>query len=199
MLLKCIIKRLQAKFAGQEGAVVVTASTGLAARQIGGQTIHSFATFNDTDETAEVLASGIERRFRVADAWRRAKVLVVDEVSMLDGYYFNKIGEVAKILRTRALRRPEPFGGLQLVVTGDFFQLPPVKKGSFAFESTAWEALFTGDKSIQLTRVFRQSDRKFISLLNDMRLGILSPESAEILRSLQRPVVYDDHVDAVQM
>lgn len=199
VILKWIIQRLKEKFSGQDGAVVVTASTGLAARQIGGQTIHSFASFNDGSEQAEVLAGKIRKRFRVLSAWQKAKVLIIDEISMLDGAFFNRIADVASCLRTKPRERPEPFGGLQVVVTGDFFQLPPVRKTMFAFETSAWERIFNQSNSIELIKVFRQTDQQFVSLLEEMRFGRMTRHSIELLQSLQRPVQYNDGIDPVEM
>jgi ATP-dependent DNA helicase PIF1 len=75
---------------------------------------------------------------------------------MLDGDLFDKLEHVARTLR----KKPEPFGGIQLIVTGDFFQLPPVAKGSatkFAFEADTWKQ--SVKHTFNLTKVFRQSDQ----------------------------------------
>lgn len=81
-------------------------------------------------------------------------------VSMVDGYLFNRISEIAKRLRKKSDSK-KPFGGLQVVVTGDFFQLPPVTKGTFdphfAFESGAWHD--TMDYTVNLVKVFRQKEQ----------------------------------------
>ena len=81
----------------------------------------------------------------------------LEKVSMVDGHLFEKIAAIATQLRKKTDR---PFGGIQLVVTGDFFQLPPVTEGSkqpfFAFECDAWKASI--DHTVSLTRVFRQKD-----------------------------------------
>jgi ATP-dependent DNA helicase PIF1 len=113
--------------------------------------------------------------------WRRSKVLVIDEVSMLDRGLFELLDEVARKVRGSA----KPFGGLQLVVVGDFMQLPPVNKGDghFAFQSRAWEAagLNLPGSRVMLKQVERQSDPVFIKGLNEVRLGVVSPEFRSIL------------------
>ncbi|KAG6334440.1 hypothetical protein ID866_4641 [Astraeus odoratus] len=104
---------------------------------------------------------------------------------MLDGHLFDTLAEIADRLRKKT---DKPFGGVQLVLTGDFFQLPPVSKGDpfFAFESAAWKKCI--GHTINLTKVFRQKDELFISLLNQMRQGSLSPEASAIFKSLSRPL-----------
>lgn len=96
----------------------------------------------------------------------------------------------------RALRKApsKPFGGLQLVITGDFFQLPPVMKGGtrFAFEAKMWDDAL--DHKVNLTQVFRQKDQTFVRMLNEMRHGKLSPDSIERFRKLSRPPQFDDTI-----
>jgi hypothetical protein len=89
---------------------------------IGGVTIHSFAGIGLGKESAEKLAAAIQRKQVVAKRWRECQVLVIDEVSMLDGHLFDKLEEVARRVRSSTA----VFGGVQLVLAGDFYQLPPV-------------------------------------------------------------------------
>src|SRR3989344_5748207 len=97
----------------------VTASTGIAATHVGGMTIHSWSGIGIkrgmTDYDIEMIMSG-------------AKVLVVDEISMLDAETLSSVDRVLRTLRRRALMPEQPFGGLQIVFVGDFFQLPPVPR-----------------------------------------------------------------------
>lgn len=99
--------------------------------------------------------------------WRTTKVLIIDEISMLDGGVFSKLEAIARVVRDDS----RPFGGIQLVVCGDFFQLPPVtKKGiskSFCFDTSAWTK--TINCTVELTHVYRQSDPEFVDLLNNLR------------------------------
>ena len=100
-----------------------TASTGAAASLVGGTTLHAFAgigTGNGTVEQCIHLAS----REHHASTWRKCRCLIIDEISMIDGDFFDKMEEVARMVR----RSQKPFGGVQLVVCGDFLQLPPVSK-----------------------------------------------------------------------
>ena len=86
----------------------------------------------------------------------RSEVLIIDEVSMVDGDLFDKLAHIAKRFRRK---EGNPFGGIQLIMTGDFFQLPPVTKNGqpkFAFEAAAWKECI--DVTVNLTKVFRQKD-----------------------------------------
>ncbi|GAA5948379.1 hypothetical protein JCM10213_004405, partial [Rhodosporidiobolus nylandii] len=162
VLLREIISSLKRKYRGSSDAVAVTASTGMAACNIGGTTIHSFAGIGIGTGTAEQLIASIKKNRNSNAKWQRVKVLVVDEVSMVDGILFDKLAAIAQALKKRPGKNSgagKPFGGIQLVVTGDFFQLPPVTKGqtpTFAFEAEAWKQCI--DHTVNLTQVFRQKD-----------------------------------------
>ncbi|KNE91484.1 hypothetical protein PSTG_15081 [Puccinia striiformis f. sp. tritici PST-78] len=127
--------------------------------------------------------------------WQSVDVLIIDEVSMIDGEFFDKLNQLAKRFRCNI----DPFGGIQLILTGDFFQLPPVTKPGlhvkrlpYLFESESWEECV--DKIIVLKHVFRQSDQVFVDLLNEIRVGLVSPQTKEIMASLTKPVKYDDGI-----
>ncbi|XP_037287780.2 pif1 DNA helicase [Rhipicephalus microplus] len=146
-----------------------TATTGIAAAQIGGTTLHSFAGVGTGTATVEVM---MQRAMRPpwVNYWRRCKVLVVDEVSMLDGRFFHKLERVARLVR----RNDRPFGGIQLVLCGDFLQLPPVSRKEdpapvYCFQTSAWRQCI--NITLELKQVHRQSDPRFISLLQQVRVG----------------------------
>ncbi|KDQ61420.1 hypothetical protein JAAARDRAFT_54792 [Jaapia argillacea MUCL 33604] len=197
VLLREIIKTLKKKFIKIPDAVAITASTGIAACNIGGVTIHSFAGIGLGIESAEDLTMKIRKNKKASARWLRTKVLIIDEVSMVDGDLFDKLARIGSLLR----KRPEPFGGIQLVVTGDFFQLPPVTKGNvqvkFAFEATRWNECV--QKTFNLTKVFRQTDQTFVDMLNEMRFGRLSANSIARFRALSREVEYDDGLGPTEL
>ncbi len=149
--------------------VAVTASTGIAATHIGGTTIHSWSglgireTLSDWDRDRLIQTERLVKRYNAAD------VLVIDEVSMLHGHRLDMVNEVCKLLR----KSQEPFGGLQVIMVGDLFQLPPVNRGSelvdFAHMSAAWEEL--NPKICYLTEQHRQQNDALLDLLNAMRAG----------------------------
>ncbi|KAJ7566934.1 hypothetical protein O6H91_02G124500 [Diphasiastrum complanatum] len=170
-------------------SVFVTASTGLAACAIGGTTLHSFAGVGLGVGSKESLATKVLSRRESKKRWMKAQALVIDEISMIDGEFLDKLDYVGRTVRASSGKQ-KPFGGLQLVVTGDFFQLPPVKpeneKKYFAFEADCWSRCF--DLQIELTHVFRQSDQDFVALLNEIRKGVCSPPTLSKLHGCTGPV-----------
>ena len=122
-----VLKHLIAALKRRHGnnAVHVTASTGAAAVLIGGTTLHAFAGIGLGKEDAATLVKKVYANKLTSHRWQRARALVVDEVSMIDSDLFDKVDYVARQLKTPG----RPFGGLQLIVCGDFFQLPPVGPG----------------------------------------------------------------------
>jgi hypothetical protein len=181
-LLRVILSRLEK--AHPIGSVFATASTGVAAVQIGGTTLHHFAGVGGTRlDTAPVteLASQLRMHKSKLQSWQRARVLVIDEISMIDGVMFEKLEQLARELRHNSA----PFGGIQLILCGDFFQLPPVSKPGqnkpFCFEVKAWDSVI--QHSIELKQVFRQADNEFVRLLNRLRWGVCTAEMAHRLRT----------------
>ena len=158
-------------------SVAVTASTGVAAVHLGGMTLHSWAGVGDGKAEVDRLVQSVLGNEGATQRWRNTKVLVIDEISMLDGDFFSKLDQLAKAVRCNG----QPFGGLQLLLCGDFFQLPPVGSTfSFAFDSPAWEQI--GVRTIELRTVVRQGgDQRFIKVLTNLRIGMCSPEDAAVL------------------
>lgn len=156
VLLREIIKTLRVKYRAQPDRIAVTASTGLAACNVGGVTLHSFAGIGLGKEDIPILVKKIMRNPKAKNRWLRTKVLIIDEISMVDGDLFDKLEGIARTVRGNG----RPFGGVQLVITGDFFQLPPVpdsgKIAKFAFDAATWNTSI--DHTIGLTQVFRQKD-----------------------------------------
>lgn len=139
---------------------------------------------------------------RVVERWRKVRTLIVDEISMMDGILFDKIEFIARVLRGNG----KPFGGIQLVLSGDFCQLPPVPgrdaKGAplpatFAFEANSWSKCI--ERPIVLQHVFRQKEKAFVDMLNAMRLGQLSEDAAVKFRALSRPVIYEDGIEPTDL
>lgn len=157
VLMRAIIQDLKKKYAKDPERLAVTASTGLAACNIGGMTLHSFAGIGLGKDDAQTLVKKIRRNPKAKNRWMRTRVLIVDEISMVDGDLFDKLSQIGRIIRNNG----RPWGGIQLVITGDFFQLPPVpdrdsRDAKFAFEAATWNTSI--DHTIGLTEVFRQKD-----------------------------------------
>ncbi|KAF9610204.1 hypothetical protein IFM89_021142 [Coptis chinensis] len=163
------------------GEVFVTASTGIAACALNGQTLHSFAGIGLGVGDKHVLLKKVVKNATAFKRWKSVKALVIDEVSMISCDLFDKLEYIARSLRGRV---DKPWGGIQLIVSGDFFQLPPIVEDplgrEFAFEANCWNASF--DLQVELTQVFRQSEREFIDLLQGVRRGRKDEEHLRILQ-----------------
>jgi hypothetical protein len=173
---------------GKMGLLAVTASTGCAACGIKGQTIHAWAgvgTGLGSDLTAEDLFMKLGKQNK--RNWAVTRVLLIDEISMISAKDLDKLSELACIARNN---RSQPFGGMQVILCGDFLQLPPVSKpqhpATFCFESKVWQQLFPPssglDNMIILSTIQRQKDRIFQRILNSLRIGTVSPEVDWFLR-----------------
>lgn len=197
VLMRSIIMQLRQKYSREPDRLAITASTGLAACVIEGTTLHSWAGIGLGKEPAPELVKKIRRNAKTRTKWMRTKVLIVDEISMVDGELFDKLEQIARTIRNNG----RPFGGIQLVVTGDFFQLPPVPEknqvAKFAFDAATWNTCI--EHTILLTHVFRQKDPVFANMLNEMRLGKLSQTSINEFRKLSRPLSFNDEVDATEL
>jgi ATP-dependent DNA helicase PIF1 len=164
----------------------ITASTGIAAVNVGGQTLHSWAAIGLGNLPAEQIIENLfSAKFsRVRRKLKLAKMLAIDEISMISAPVFDLINELLKAIR----QNDKPFGGLQLILFGDFLQLPPINRDGqmasdyqFCFQSQAWKDL--DPRSIMLKTVFRQADQSFVNLLNNIRFGKLNDEDLNILKS----------------
>lgn len=184
-LLEHIIKKLK-KIHGRS-RVYVTAPTGVAAIALNGQTLHSFAGVGLADVDCEGLLERVLLDRSACYRWRKVKALIIDETSMVDAKLFEGLAYVARTLRENeeSVCDNKTWGGIQLIVSGDFFQLPPVlkkkKKGAmvYAFEADCWSTSF--DLQIELTKVFRQSDSLLVQLLQGIRKGDNDPDDLKLL------------------
>ena len=159
----------------------VTASTGIAASHINGTTIHSWSGIGIMKNLEEADINGIRFAKFHYNRIKPVQVLILDEVSMLDATF---IDDLDKVLKAVHKKLDQPFGGVQVVVVGDFFQLPPVVKGGetrFAFESEAWQQ--ADMKVCYLTEQHRQTEPVFTDLLRSMRFGMVTNSHREILQS----------------
>ena len=178
-------------------SIAVTAMTGQAAQTIGcdSVTIHRWAGVGLCKGTREEIIHKTLQNSRTRKRWLYTECLVIDEVSMMSREMFEVIdklgravteGVSAKYRGYRPHRNPtRPFGGLQVVFSGDFFQLPPVEdSAAFCFTSPMWFATFPKENHVVLDILYRQSgdQTEFRKMLNKMREGKLTPKSLEALR-----------------
>ena len=162
-------------------SVAVTATTGLAATHLNGATIHSWAGIGIHDELPKQFFQKIGKQRQTLIA--KADILIIDEISMLHDFRLDMVEEVARKVRGN----DEPFGGLQVVLCGDFFQLPPVNRldsrsGSFVLSSETWEA---GNFTVcYLEKQYRQSeDDAYAQILNGIRAGVLQRSQLTALQN----------------
>lgn len=199
VLMRAIINDLKKKYSSDPERVAVTASTGLAACNIGGITLHSFSGIGLGKEEAPVLIKKIRRNIKAKNRWLKTKILIIDEISMVDGALFDKLDKIGRTIRNNG----RPWGGIQIVITGDFFQLPPVpdqaakRETKFAFDSATWNTSI--DHTIGLTQVFRQRDPQFAQMLNEMRLGKISEDTVRAFKALARPLEFNDGLGMAEL
>ena len=162
--------------------VAVTASTGIAATHMNGITIHSWSGLGIRDELTEETIAELEDRRYLWDRIQRTKVLIIDEVSMLHHFRL----DLVDLLVRRFKRDDRPFGGMQVVLCGDFFQLPPVsrqgeREAHFVYHADSWKTL---DPTIcYLHEQHRQTDQDHVAILNEIRRNDVSESTYENLQS----------------
>ena len=163
--------------------IQMCALTGCAALLLGhkAKTLHSWAGIGLGKGTVQELYTKIRRNRKVLQHWLLTDLLVIDEVSMLTAELLDKLNELGKKIRGSR----SAFGGLQVLLVGDFFQLPPVNRSDeatrFAFESAAWKEGIS--VCIELTQIQRQKEAGFQTIMKEARMGQLSMESCAILRA----------------
>lgn len=171
--------------------VGVTASTGIAATHMGGITIHSWCGMGVNDFLSEQDIEEIGSKDHVKKKVESAKVLIIDEISMLHDYRLDFVDRIARFVR----KNESPFGGLQVILCGDFFQLPPINRvtnayynelfdqetrTNFAYHSQSWKD--AGFVVCYLGEQHRQNDSRYIQILNEIRNNCVSERTWQILR-----------------
>ena len=162
----------------------VCALTGCAAvlLECNAKTIHSWSGIYMMNTTDEIILRRILNTQVLKQNWKLVEVLIVDEVSMMSKRMF----ELLNVVGQRMHGNKQPFGGIQVVFVGDFFQLPPIEKDGFCFESKEWFQVFPKSQHIELKTFFRQSDPVYIDILMQVRKGTLSQSSIEVLETYVR-------------
>ena len=163
----------------------VTALTGCASILLNckAKTLHSWAGIGLGNGSLEQLILKIKKNKFQKAIWKQTDILVVDEISMLSLKLFNMLNEIGKAIRGNQ----RPFGGIHLIFSGDFYQLPPVGDNlepdtqKFCFESESWNDVFPLDCQIELKKIFRQTDEIYSTILNQIREGIIKRKSNDLL------------------
>ena len=169
--------------------VQVCAVTGCASILLNCQakTVHSWAGIGLANGYADLIVNKVAGHKRKASNWKKIDVLIIDEVSMMSQKIFEILDAIGR--KVRKATGHLPFGGLQIVFSGDFYQLPPVPRddnfqeddlsSAFCFESPQWNNTFS--VIIQLTKIFRQTDQAYTKVLNQIRVGRLTKSAYELL------------------
>lgn len=171
----------------------ITASTGIAATHIGGITIHSWGGIGIKKNLTKQDLNKIIRSGHITKRIRRTKVLIIDEVSMLPPETLSMIDVICREIK----KNSEPFGGIQVVLVGDFFQLPPVARsekesisqlplieesiGRFAYDSLAWAR--ANLVVCYLTEQHRQDDKNYLAMLSAIRRNAFNNEHLDFIKT----------------
>ena len=177
--------------------IQVTALTGCAAILLNcsAKTLHSWAGIGLGNAEADFIIEKIQRNRYKKKSWKETDILIVDEVSMMS----LKLVELLNLVGKEIRRSNRPFGGIQIIFSGDFYQLPPVasnkdnlEDSQFCFESDLWSTLFEPANQIALKKIFRQKDEVYATILNQIREGKLKRKSYELLQSYVGRIVPED-------
>ena len=177
-----IIKIFKKKYNNSK-IISITSTTGTSAILLNGTTLHSYLGIGTGADTVEKLVSKITGWKWLRERWCNLQCLIIDEISMLDPDLFDKLEYIARIIRKNSIA----FGGIQLILSGDFLQLPCVGTEKFCFQAQSWDLCM--DNTIYLTDIIRQGDNTFQNCLNNIRVGNITPEVHDILESCRGKVL----------
>jgi ATP-dependent DNA helicase PIF1 len=176
--------------------VQVCAMTGCAAILLNcnARTLHSWSGIKLAKGTIDEVVTSVIRNKNISNVWKKTDILILDEVSMLSCKLFEIIEKIGRIVKKSSL----PFGGIQVVFTGDFYQLPPIgthgepDTNQFCFESNTWNQVFKPENHIELKTIFRQTDPIYINILQQVRNGNLDKHNESILKTRLNPKYNED-------
>jgi len=186
--LKTIIKYLESK----NITYGLTALTGCAAVLINGQTIHSYLYLGISRDLNAIFNNILKFKKKLMEL-KKLQVLIIDEISMMDDGLFEIIHNLLMMIKNN----DKPFGGIQLILVGDFYQLPPIT-GDFCFNSPIWNELKL--KTVILTELIRQKDDNILQkILEEIRNGKPSEETFEILNNLKNTKFINNEIKPTRL
>lgn len=189
---KTSIVKMFAKLYKASKNIAVVSTTGTSAILINGTTLHSYLGIGLGNGSVGAMSTKILKKPYLRKRWRELEVLVIDEISMLSPALFDKLEEIARIVRGCLVRpNTRPFGGIQLILSGDFLQLPCINSNNFCFDAEKWKECIS--HTINLTTIIRQGDTVFQECLNDVRVGNLTEKTINILESRVGIVLTNDY------
>lgn len=157
--------------------IYITSTTGLSALLIDGMTINRYSGIGTGDKSVEDYFKKIMKMTHIKKRWLSTKVLIIDEISMMNPDTFDKL----EILAQKIRKNNAPFGGIQVILSGDFLQLPPINCQNFCFDSFSWQ--FVIHKTIYFDKIVRQQDIRLQNILNNIRIGSVNDDVKEILNN----------------
>jgi len=160
-----------------ESKIFITSTTGLSSLLIDGMTIHRYSGIGTGEKDVDSLYKKIIKMKNIKKRWCITNILIIDEISMMDGDLFDKL----EILSRKIRKIDEPFGGIQLIISGDFLQLPPINSNIFCFESFSWD--FVINKIFYFDKIIRQDNIQLQNILNNIRVGIINDDVKDLLNS----------------
>ena len=185
-----LIKHIAEHAKKNKKQIKICALTGCAAilLECGATTLHRFAGIGLATGSIESVVNKVLKNIRRRINWN-IDILIVDEVSMLSLKLLKILDRIARKIR----KQPNiPFGGIQIIFSGDFYQLPPIgdnddeESKKFCFESPLWNKIFSQDNHIILKKIYRQNDPKYIKILNNIRIGKITKS---MIKTLEERVI----------
>lgn len=175
----------------------ITSTTGISAINVGGQTLHSWSGIGIGDKPIEDIIKKIKKKPTLYKTLLCCRMLAIDEISMLDNLTFDYVNEVLKRVRENI----KPFGGIQVLIFGDFFQLPPVRMKEdgkdFCFNSQTWNELNL--KTVILKEIKRQSEKRLSEALNNVRIDKTTADDLRVFYERDVPFDYEPPKDVLQI
>ena len=157
--------------------LAVTSTTGTSATLINGTTLHSYLGLGLGKKSIDATCEKIISNKYLKRKWDKLSILIIDEISMLSADFFDKLENVSRIVR----KSNAPFGGIQLILSGDFCQLSPIDSKNFCFEAKSWSNCI--NKIIYLTKIIRQENILFQNCLSSIRLGTITDNTENLISS----------------
>lgn len=201
-ILEYIIEAFREKYGTDfKKHVGITSTTGSSALLIGGVTIHSFSGLGVSKEDDEQYVQKIAKRRYIKNRFKELKTLIIDEVSMLTPRTFRMIYRLTQVIR----KNMQPFGGIQIILSGDFCQLGPILEQhiishtmEYCFETPEWE--ISNIQVVHFKTIHRQSDQQFIETLQKIRMGISDQDTTSLLMNrFRKPLDNSFGVEPVQL
>ena len=173
-------------YENEQNKLYVTSSTGLSSLLINGITINQFSGIGTGEKDIDYYIKRISKNKKSRDRWKNTRILIIDEISMISSELFEKLDIIGQKIR----KNNKPFGNIQVILSGDFLQLPPVKSNEFCFESFTWDICI--NKIYYFDKIIRQKNGEFQNVLNKIRVGNIDPDVVETLEKCRKRKLTND-------